>query len=100
MRGVQGVFGVCGSIMVMLLLLLMLAVGSLAAVWGFVMCFLPSRFERLNNVGFLSDWTVPPPHVQRFIRPVQRMAGLIICGGGCWFSYVALRSLAVLLMSR
>jgi hypothetical protein len=77
----------------MLILIGMLLIGSVAAVWGFSMSFLPERWERLANVMIYADrWTAPTRHrtrLQRFLRIGHQLAGVPICAVGCWFTYIA-----------
>jgi len=47
----------------MLMLLGMLLMGLLAAVWGFMMCFLPARWDSLTEAigGSTRRWMYPGP---------------------------------------
>ena len=76
----------------MLMLLMMLLMGLLAAVWGFLACFLPARWERLTEAigGPTPRWMYPGPRsLAPIMKAVSRAAGMAICIAGCWFSYVA-----------
>lgn len=75
----------------MLILVIMVLLGLFASVWGFMMCFLPARWDRLTEaMSFAGRWTEPSPkRVNPFIRFVNRAAGLVIFAGGCWFAYMA-----------
>src|SRR5208282_6668007 len=76
----------------MLILLGMLVIGMLAAGWGFMMCFLPARWDRLTEAigGSTPRWMYPgPKSVAPIIRLVSRTAGMVICIGGCLFTCVA-----------
>jgi len=75
----------------MLILTSMLLIGLLAAAWGFLVCFLPARWDRLNEViSFADTWTVPSPKRSNLIaRLCSRAVGFVIFAAGCWFSYEA-----------
>ena len=76
----------------MLILLMMLLIGLLAGIWGFMMCFLPARWERLTEAigGPTPRWMYPgPKRLAPIMRLVSRAAGMVICLGGCWFAYLA-----------
>ena len=75
----------------MLILVGMLLMGLLAAVWGFLMCFLPKRWERLIGAVSVSDrWTVASPkRLHRVLKLGNRIAGMAILVAGCYFTYVA-----------
>ena len=75
----------------MLILILMLLIGLAAAVWGFLMCFVPARWERLTEVITVADhWTVPAAkQLHPIVRFGNRAAGFVICVVGCWFVYIA-----------
>jgi hypothetical protein len=47
----------------MLILVMMLLIGLVAGAWGFMMCFLPARWDRLTEaMSFASRWTEPSPN--------------------------------------
>lgn len=75
----------------MVILVMMLLVGLAAGVWGFMMCFIPARWERLTaTISFAGHWTEPSPkRLHPLIRFGNRVAGLVIFFVGCWFAYVA-----------
>ena len=84
----------------MLILLGMLLIGLLAAVWGFMMCFLPTRWENLTEAigGPTPRWMYPgPKHLAPIIKLTSRAAGIVICVGGCWFAYLAMSGMFHLL---
>jgi len=76
----------------MLILLGMLLIGLFAAVWGFMMCFLPARWDRLTEAlgGPTPRWMYPGP---KYLAPIMKLgsraAGMVICIVGCWFTYIA-----------
>ena len=75
----------------MLILLGILLIGLLAAVWGFMMCFLPTRWENLTEAigGPTPRWMYPGPrHLAPIIKLSSRAAGLVICIAGGWFTYI------------
>jgi len=75
----------------MLILVMMLLIGLSAGVWGFMMCFLPARWDRLTEaMTFAGRWAVPAPkRLRPLIQLGNRVAGLMILAAGCWFAYVA-----------
>jgi hypothetical protein len=75
----------------MAILMMMLLIGLAAGVWGFMMCFIPARWERLTEaISFAGHWTEPRPKgLHPLIRFGNRVAGLVIFSVGCWFAYVA-----------
>jgi hypothetical protein len=76
----------------MLILLMMLLVGLFAGVWGFLMCFQPARWDRLTEAlgGSTPRWMYPgPQRLAPIIKTINRVAGMVICIGGCWFTYIA-----------
>lgn len=76
----------------MLILLMMMLVGILAGIWGFIMCFLPARWDRLTEAigGPTPRWMYPgPKRLAPFTKVVSRAAGMVICVVGCWFAYTA-----------
>lgn len=84
----------------MLILGIMLLMGLLASIWGFMMCFLPARWERLTEAG-ADRWTVPrPKRLHPIIRLGNRAAGIVICAVGCWFVYVAASKIYAVLTGR
>jgi hypothetical protein len=86
----------------MLMWMMMLLIGLLGAVWGFLMCFLPARWDRLTEaMSFAGRWTEPspkPPH--RLIRFGHRVAGLVILAVGSWFAYMAASEIYLVLTGR
>lgn len=85
----------------MLILLGMLLVGLLAGIWGFMMCFLPARWDRLTEAlgGPTPHWMYPGPKgLAPFIKAISRTAGLIICIVGGWFTWAAASQILRLLM--
>ncbi len=75
----------------MLILVTMLLIGLFAGVWGFMMCFLPARWDRLTEAMSLAGrWTEPSPRRPHpLIRLINRVAGLAIFAVGCSFAYMA-----------
>ncbi len=75
----------------MLILIMMLLIGLFAGVWGFLMCFLPARWDKLTEaMSFAGRWTEPSPkRLHPLLRFGNRMAGLVILAVGCWFAYMA-----------
>ncbi len=86
----------------MLILVMMLLIGLFAGVWGFMMCFLPARWDRLTEaMSFAGRWTEPSPkRLNPLIRLGNRVAGLAILAVGCWFSYVAASEIYLVLTGR
>jgi hypothetical protein len=86
----------------MAILVMMLLIGLVAGVWGFMMCFIPARWERLTEaMSFAGRWTEPSPkRLHPFIRFGNRVAGLVIFAVGCWFAYVAASKIYLVLMGR
>jgi len=86
----------------MLILVMMLLIGVFAGVWGFMMCFLPARWDRLTEaMSFAGRWTEPSPkRPHPFIRFINRMAGLAIFAGSCWFAYMAASEIYLVLIGR
>jgi hypothetical protein len=86
----------------MAILVMMLLIGLVAGVWGFMMCFIPERWERLTEaMSFAGRWTEPSPkRLHPFIRFGNRVAGLVIFAVGCWFAYVAASKIYLVLMGR
>ena len=85
----------------MLILLGMLLMGLFAAVWGFMMCFLPARWEKLTETlgGPTPRWMYPgPKRLAPIIKLGDRAAGMVICIGGGWFIYIAASGIFRLLM--
>lgn len=84
------------------ILVMMLLIGLFAGLWGFMMCFLPTRWEKLTEtMSFASRWTEPSPkRLHSFIRFGNRVAGLVIFPVGCWFAYVAASKIYLVLMGR
>ena len=76
----------------MAILVMMLLIGLAAGVWGFMMCFLPTRWENLTEAigGPTPRWMYPgPKRLAPIIKLGSRAAGMVICIVGCWFAYVA-----------
>jgi hypothetical protein len=86
----------------MLILVIMLLIGLVAGVWGFMMCFLPARWDRLTKaISFADRWTEPSPkHLHPLIRFGNRVAGLAIFAVGCWFAWMAASEIYLLLAGR
>ncbi len=86
----------------MLILVMMLLIGLFAGVWGFMMCFLPARWDRLTEaMSFAGRWTEPSPkRLHPLIRFGNRVAGLVIFAVGCWFAYVAASEIYLVLTGR
>lgn len=86
----------------MLILVMMLLIGLFAGVWGFMMCFLPARWDRLTEaISFAGRWTEPTPkRVHPLVRFGNRVAGLVIFAVGCWFAYVATSEIYLVLSGR
>ncbi len=86
----------------MAILMMMLIIGLAAGVWGFMMCFIPARWERLTEtVSFAGRWTEPSPkRLHPFIRFGNRISGLVIFAVGCWFAYVAASKIYLVLTGR
>src|SRR5437016_5658383 len=81
---------------------MMLLIGLFAGVWGFMMCFLPARWDRLTEaMSFAGRWTEPSPkRANPLIRFVNRVAGLAILAAGCWFAYMAASEIYLVLTGR
>ncbi len=75
----------------MLILVMMLVMGLAAGVWGFMMCVLPARWDKLTgSIGVANRWTEGDPmRLHPLMRFGNRVAGLAIFVVGCWFAYVA-----------
>gem|GEM_PF-6465754 len=76
----------------MLILLGTLLTGLFGGIWGFVMCFLPARWDRLTTAigGPTPQWMYPGPKgLAPIIKLGSRAAGMVICVVGCWFTYIA-----------
>jgi len=86
----------------MLLLTCMLVIGLLAAIWGFMACFLPAQWDRLTEkMSFADHWSeASPKRLHPIIRFGNRLAGLVIFCGGCWFVYVAISKIYLVLTGR
>jgi hypothetical protein len=84
----------------MLILVLMLVIGLFAAIWGFLMCFLPTQWDRLTEaISFAPHWTQPSTkRLNPATRFVNRIAGLAIFGVGSWFTYFAVSEIYLVLM--
>ncbi len=86
----------------MLLLIGMLLIGLTASVWGFMACFLPSRWEKLTETMSLADrWAeAGPRRLNPLVRLGNRAAGLVILVVGCLFAYMAASELYLVLTGR
>lgn len=86
----------------MLILVAMLLLGLLAVVWGFLMCFLPNRWEQLTEaVSFADRWTVSSPkRLHPILKLGNRLAGMVILAVGCWFTYVAVSEIYLVFVRR
>ena len=86
----------------MLILIMMLLIGLSAGVWGFMMCFLPARWDRLTGaIGIAGRWAEGgPKRPHPLIRFGNRVAGLVIFAVGCWFTYVAASQIYLVLTGR
>lgn len=86
----------------MLILTMMLLVGLAAAVWGFIMCFLPVRWDRLTEkMSFARRWTEQSAKRSHpLVGFGHRVAGLAIFGVGCWFAYVAASEIYLVFTGR
>ena len=86
----------------MLILLMMLIIGLVAVLWGFMMCFLPARWDRLTEaMSFARHWTEGnPKSLHPALRFGYRVAGLAIFGAGCWFTYMATSGIYLVLSGR
>jgi hypothetical protein len=80
----------------------MLLIGLLAAIWGFMMCFLPVQWDKLTETVSLADrWTAPnSKRLHSIIRLGNRIAGMFILAGGCWFAYEAIAEMYLVLIGR
>ncbi len=79
----------------MAILVLMLSVGLIAAIWGFMACFMPAQWYKLTEaMGFADRWTVRTHNrLNPFLSFGNRVAGLVIFAGGSWFTYLAARGI-------
>lgn len=86
----------------MLILLALVAVGVLASIWGFMMCFLPTRWGKLTEtISIARRWTEPAPkRLPPLVRFGNRVGGLRILAGGCWFTYMATSEIYSVLAKR
>jgi hypothetical protein len=86
----------------MLILVMMLLIGLVAGVWGFMMCFLPARWDRLTEAtSFAGRWIEPSPkRLHPLIRFGNHMAGLVIFAVGCWFAYAAASKIYLVLTGQ
>lgn len=85
----------------MLILLTMLLIGLSAGVWGFMMCFLPARWNRLTEAMPFGRWAVTTPkRLRPLIELGNRIAGFMILVTGCWFAYVAASEIYLVLAGR
>ena len=75
----------------MWILVLTLLVGLLAGIQGFMMCFMPARWDRFRRkVDLIDRWSVPKRSpLDPIIRTASRVAGAVIFAGGCWFTWLA-----------
>lgn len=81
---------------------MMLLIGLFAGVWGFMMCFLPARWDKLTEVThFAGRWTQPSPkRLHRIVRFGNRVAGLVILAVSCWFVYMAASEIYLVLSGQ
>jgi hypothetical protein len=88
--------------MFMLILVMMLLIGLCACVWGFMMCFLPAKWDRLTEeISFAGRWTEPSPkRLHLVMRIGNQIAGLVIFAVGCWFAYVAASKIHLVLSGQ
>jgi hypothetical protein len=86
----------------MLILVMMLLIGLVAGVWGFMMCFLPGRWDRLTEaMSFAGRWTEPSPkRLHWLISFGNRVAGLAIFAVACWFAYAAASKIYLVLTGQ
>lgn len=86
----------------MLVLVMMLLIGLFAGVWGFMMCFIPARWDKLTEaMSFAGRWTEASPKRQHpLIRFGNRVSGLVIFAVGCWFAYIAVSEIYLVLTGR
>jgi hypothetical protein len=86
----------------MLILVMMLLIGLVAGVWGFMMCFLPARWDRVTEaMSFAGRWTEPSPkRLHWLISFGNRVAGLVIFAVGCWFAYAAASKIYLVLTGQ
>ena len=86
----------------MLMWVIMLLIGLLGAAWGFLMCFLPARWDRLTEaMSFAGRWTESSPkRLHPLIRFGYRVAGLVILAIGSWFAYMAASEIYLVLTGR
>jgi hypothetical protein len=86
----------------MAILVMMLLIGLVAGVWGFMMCFIPARWERVTEaMSFAGRWTEPSPkRLHPLIRFGNRVSGLVIFAVGCWFAYVAASKIYLVVTGR
>jgi hypothetical protein len=81
---------------------MMLLIGLLAGAWGFLMCFFPTRWDKLTrSISFADRWTEPgAKRLHPLLRFGNRVAGLIILAVGCWFAYLAASEIYLVLTGR
>jgi hypothetical protein len=86
----------------MLILVAMLLIGSLAAIWGFTMCFLPTQWHKIMGAAsFSGRWTEPSAKRSHpLIRFGNCVAGFVIFAVGSWFAYVAGSEIYLALVRR
>ena len=90
----------------MLILSSMLLLGVLAAVWGFLMCFLPTKWQKLTGWIGSADPSIQVlpksqnPIIKLIMRIGNSVAGLAICSVGCWFAYFAGSQIYLVLTGR
>jgi len=90
----------------MLIFVAMLLLGILAVIWGFMMCFLPGRWDRLTGPIDFADplpKTLPTnrqPIIKLAMRVGNSVAGFAICSVGGWFAYVAGSQIYLVLIGR
>jgi hypothetical protein len=86
----------------MLILVMMLFIGLFAGVWGFMACFFPEQWDRLTeSISFADRWSVAGPRRRHpLMRVGQCAGGLVTCAVGCWFAYIAVSEIYLVLTGR
>ena len=86
----------------MLILASMLVIALLGAAWGFLACFLPAKWDRLNEaISFANHWTeASPKRLHPIIKFGNRTVGFVIFSVGSWFSYVAVSEMYLVLTGQ
>jgi hypothetical protein len=84
------------------ILVMMLLIGLFAAVWGFMACFLPERWDRLTETISFADRSseTGPRRRNPLMRVGQFAGGLVTCAVGCWFAYMAGSEIYLVLTGR